>query len=209
MTNKKTIVLTTVIVAASFSILSITGFSLNEIIAEEIAEDKGYNFAEDTLITGIFDFRDGTEISRFEVFDQKQGFQGRETFVFELEKVVGSTPLLHKASDESYQYRNSPSDRQTNAEFDVKIVISQGSEQKRAFSYSRCFVNDNSVDTKTDNEEGWTQGKGFAVIDKFEIQCMVMEPHNPVYEDMTSNKEVADTQSSMDYQSKQLNLGRQ
>ena len=209
MTNKKTIVLTAIIVAAAFSILSTTGFSINEIIAEELAEDKDYNFAEDTLITGIFEFSDGTEISRFEVFDQKQGFQSRETFVFELQKVVGSTPLLHKASDQSYQYRNSPSEQQINAEFAVKVVVSQGSEQKRAFSYSRCFVNDNSVDTKTDNEEGWTQGKGFAVIDIFEIQCMAMTPHNPVYEEMTSIKEQADTQSSMDYQSEQKNLGRQ
>ena len=123
MTNKKTIVLTSIIIAASFSILLATGFSINEIIAEELAKDKGYNFAEDTLITGIFEFSDGTEISRFEVFDQKQGFQSRETFVFELQKVVGSTPLLHKASDQSYQYRNSPSEQQTNAEFDVKVVV--------------------------------------------------------------------------------------
>jgi hypothetical protein len=209
MTTKKTIVLTTIIVAAAFSILSITGFTFDEIIAEELAEDKGYNFAEDTIITGIFEFRDGTEISRFEVFDQKQGFQARETFVFELQKVVGSTPLLHKASDESFQFRNSASERQTDAEFDVKVVISQGTEQKRAFTYNRCFVSENSVDTKTDNEEGWTQGKGFAVIDIFEIQCMTMNPHNPVYEEMTSIKEKADTQSSMDYQSGQLNLGRQ
>jgi hypothetical protein len=107
-TNKKIIVLTTIIVAAVFSILLTTGFSINEIIAEELAEDKGYNFAEDTLITGIFEFNYGTEISRFEVFTQKSGFQGREAYVFELQKIVGSTPLLHEAVDVSYLFRNSP-----------------------------------------------------------------------------------------------------
>jgi len=206
-TNKKTIVLTAIIMAAAFSILSTTGFSINEIIAEELAEDKGYNFAEDTLITGIFEFNHGTEISRFEVFTQKSGFQGREAYVFELQKIVGSTPLLHEAVDASYLFRNSPSDVDT--EFGVKIVISQGSEQKRAFEYTRCIINDYAVVTKTDNEEGWTQGKGFAVTDKFEFQCMAYQPLNPVYEEMTSITENADTKSSMDYQSEQKNLGRQ
>jgi len=208
-TTKKTIVLTAIVVAAAFSILSTTGFSINEIIAEELAEDKGYNFAEDTLITGIFEFNKGTEISRFEVFTQKSGFQGREAYVFELQKIVGSTPLLHEAVDASYFFRNSPSDQQDDTEFGVKIVISQGSEQKRAFEYTRCIINDYAVVTKTDNEEGWTQGKGFAVTDKFEFQCMTYQPLNPVYEEMTSITVNADTKSSMDYQSEQKNLGRQ
>ena len=200
-----------IVVTAALAILSNGIFSINEItavaeITEEVTEEvteEEYNFAENTRITGIFKFRDGQEISRFEVFTQKQGFQSRETFVFELQKVVGSTPLLHKASDDSFHFRNSPSDRQTETEFDVKIVISQDTEQKRAFSYTRCFVSDNSIVTKTDNEEGWTQGKGFAVIDTFKIQCTNMLPLNPVYENMISVNGKGNTRSSMDYQSEQ------
>lgn len=209
MTNLKTVLIATIIVTVSLAILSIEGYFLNEIIAEEAGEDKGYNFAEDTLITGIFEFNHGTEISRFEVFTQKSGFQGREAYVFELQKIVGTTPLLHEATDSSYHFRNSPSDQQDNTEFDVKIVISQGSEQKRSFQYTRCIVNDYAVVTKTDNEEGWTQGKGFAVTDKFEFQCMNYLPLNPVYEEMISITEKANAKSSMDYQSEQMNLGRQ
>ena len=205
MTNLKTVLTATIIVTASLTIFSFDGYSLNEIIAEEAGADKGYKFAEDTLITGIFEFNHGTEISRFEVFTQKSGFQGREAYVFELEKIVGDTPYLHKAADRSFFYRNSPGDRQTNTEFDVKIIISQGSEQKRAFSYTRCFVSDYSVVTLFDKEEGW-HGKGFAVVDKFKLQCMTLMPHNPVYEEMTSNKDVANAKSSIEYQKEQRHL---
>lgn len=210
MINLKTALITTIFFTASLAILSIEGYSLSEIIAQESGEDKGYNFAEDTVITGIFYFLDGPEITKFEVFKQISGFQTKETFVFELEKIVGSTPNLHKAADRAFSYRNSPTDVQDKrTEFDVKIVISQGSEQKRAFKYSGCYVSDYSVFTKTDNEEGWTQGKGFAVVDQFEFQCQDYHPLNPVYEDMISNKEFANTESSMDYQNNQKSLGRQ
>lgn len=204
-----TIAITALIVTLGFTILSFEGFSFDEIIAQEAGEDKGYNFAEDTVITGLFYFMEGSEISKFEVFRQVSGFQAKETFVFELEKIVGSTPHLHKATDRSFFYRNSSPELQDKTEFDVKIVISQGSEQKRAFDYYDCFVSDYSVFTKTDNEEGWTQGKGFAVVDQFEFQCQDMDHLNPVYDNMMTNTEKADTQSSMDYQDKQKSLGRQ
>jgi hypothetical protein len=205
------IVVITLIVTVSLAILSIEGYSLNEIIAQESGEEKGYNFAEDTMITGIFRFNDGPEISKFEVFRQISGFEGREIFVFELEKIVGSNPLLHKAADESFVYRNSPGDRQDRTEFDIKIVISQGSEQKRAFDYLDCYISDYSVFTKTDNEEGWTlvRNSGFAVVDQFEFQCQDLILLNPVYDNMMSNKDEANTESSMDYQNQQKSLGRQ
>ena len=212
MQKLKKIVIATLIVTVGFTILSINENSLSEIIAEEAGEDKGYNFAEDTIITGIFYFHDGPEISRFEVFRQISGFNAREPFVFELDKIVGSTPLLHKAADLSFFYRNSPADRQGGlTEFDVKIVISQGSEQKRAFKYTGCFVSDNSVLTRTDNEEGWTlvRNSGFAVVDKFEFQCQELDPLNPVYDEMISNKDESNTKSSIDYQKEQKSLGRQ
>lgn len=209
MQKSSIIVIVSLIVSLSFAILSFEGFTFNEIIAQEAGEDKGYIFAEDTIITGVFEFTEGTEISRFEVFRQISGFNARETFVFELDKIVGATPLLHKASDRSFFFRNSAAEVQAKTEFDVKIVLSQGSEQQRAFQYSSCFVKNNSVLTRTDNEEGWTQGKGFAVVDSFQIQCQEMEPLNPVYDNMMTVKGKANTESSIDYQNQQKSLGRQ
>jgi hypothetical protein len=203
------IVIASLIVTIGFTILSLEGFSLNEIIAQEDTEDKGYNFAEDTVITGIFHFNDGSEISHFEVFRQISGFQAKDKFVFELEKIVGSNPLLHKEADRAFLFRNDQPELKERHEFDIKIVISQGSEQKRAFEYTGCIISDYSVFTKTDNEEGWTQGKGFAVVDQFEFLCDDIDPLNPVYEDMMSDKSVASTESSMDYQRQQKSLGRQ
>jgi hypothetical protein len=192
----------------SFAILSFEGYSLKEIIAEEVGKDKGYLFAEDTVITGMFDLNKGTEISRFEIFTQKTGFQGRDTFTFILEKIVGGTPLLHDVADQAFLYRNSPAEKKSDNNFDVKIIISKGKDQRRSFSYYNCFINDYSVVTKTDNEEGWTQGKGFAVVDHFEIQCGSYQPNNPVYEDMNAVKETVDVKSSIDYQSEQKKMGQ-
>ncbi len=205
MINLKTVLTATIIVTASLAIFSIGGYSLNEITAEEVGEDKGYKFAEDTLITGIFAFNGDPEISRFEVFTQKSGFQGREAYVFEMEKIVGDTPYLHKATDRSFLFRNSPSEIQDKTEFDVEIVISQGSEQKRVFQYTDCYVSDYSVVTLFDKEEGW-HGKGFAVVDKFEFQCQDMDLINPVYEEMTSNKDESNAKSSIEYQKEQRHL---
>ncbi len=211
MQKLKKIVISTLIVTVGFMILFIEGYSLSEIIAEEAGEDKGYNFAEDAVITGIFYFMDGTEISKFEVFRQISGFQAKEEFVFQLEKIVGSNPLLHKEADRAFLYRNDQPELKERYEFDVKIVISQGSEQKRAFEYTGCIISDYSVFTKTDNEEGWTlvRNSGFAVVDQFEFLCQNMGPLNPVYEEMISNKDESNTKSSIDYQNEQKSLGRQ
>lgn len=205
MNFKKT---TIVLSVAVLSIASFTGIQLTEIIAQETGVDKGYLFAEDTIITGVFYFNSGTEINRFEIFTQNSGFQASEPFIFTLSKVAGKTPLLHLASDKAFLFRNSPGEKQSENQFDVKIIISQGQEQQRSFSYNKCFINDYFVQTRTDNEEGWTQGKGFAIVDNFEIQCGSYQPNNPVYEDMTKNKEKASAKSSMDYQKSQINLGR-
>ena len=207
MTNLKTVIIATIIVTVSFAILSFEGYPLNEIIAEELSEDKGHLFAEDTVITGMFDFDKGTEISRFEIFTQNTGFKARDKFAFTLEKIVGETPLLHEVADHDFLYRNSAAEKKDDNTFDVKIIISQGKDQKRSFSYFNCFIKDYFVVTKTDNEEGWFD-KGFAVVDHFEIQCGSYQPNNPVYEEMTAVKEIADAKSSVDYQSEQKKFER-
>ena len=201
-------VIITLLIITGFALYSIETFGINEIVAQEAGVDKGYQFAEDTIITGVFYFNSGTEINRFEIFTQKSGFQASEPFVFTLSKIVGKTPLLHLAADKAFLFRNSQGEKQSENEFDVKIIISQGKDQQRSFSYYRCFVNDYFIQTRTDNEEGWTQGKGFAVVDNFEIQCGSYQPNNPVYDEMTTIKEKASAKSSMDYQNSQINFGQ-
>ncbi len=207
MTKKRTIVLTVAIVAAALAVFSFELFSINEIIAEKIADDMGYLFAEDVSVTGEFSFFKGDAVYEFQSFTQKSGFKSRESYVFNLGKIVGDTPLLHHAADLSHEFRNSPALLEDVATFDVKIILAQDSEHKRAFSYTDCIVSDSHVQTAFDLEEGWFN-KHFSVIDNFEIQCDAFTPLNPQYDDIISGKEKSSTESSKDYQAKQQNFGQ-
>ncbi len=206
--EKRKIVLTITIVTAAIAVFSFESFSINEIIAEKIADDMGYKFAEDVSVTGEFSFFKGDAVYQFETFTQTSGFKSRETYAFVLQKIVGNTPLLHHAADLSYEFRSSPSLLESVASFDVKIILSQGSEIKRAYSYTDCLVSDSKVVTAYDLEEGWFN-KHFSVIDNFEIQCDAFTPLNPQYDEITSVQKKSKTESSMDYQAKQRNLGQQ
>ncbi len=62
MPKKKTIVLTITIVTAALAVFSFESFSINEIIAEKIADDMGYKFAEDVSVTGEFSFFKGDAV---------------------------------------------------------------------------------------------------------------------------------------------------
>jgi len=168
----------------------------------------GYKFAEDVSVTGEFSFFKGDAVYEFQSFSQKSGFKSRESYVFNLGKIVGDTPFLHHAADLSYEFRNSPALLEDFASFDVKIILAQDSEHKRAFSYSDCIVSDSHVQTAFDLEEGWFN-KHFSVIDNFEIQCDAISPLNPQYDEITSVKVKSRTESSMDYQERQRNLGQQ
>lgn len=171
----------------------------NQIQAEEEEEEK-YKFADGVSVTGIFDFREGTEVIEFEVFKQMGGFSiADETPEFELTRIVGNTPLLHKATDLAQKYRvNQFGVDYPMKYFDVEIILSQDGLPVRAFSYHDCTVTDYQVDTLFDKEEGW-MGKGFAITDTIEFLCDGYQPQNVTYEYlMDAKKERADTISSLD-----------
>lgn len=192
----KTTTIVAISVIATLAVASVAGFQINEIIAEE-TEDKGYTFAEDIKITAQFTFRDGSELSQFEVFDQKSGFDKQsEPVIFVLEKVVGYTPMLHEHADEAQTWTN-VAYKNHHTFFDVDIILAKGGEIIRQFDYNQCRVTDYAVDTLHDKEEGWNTSKGFAVVDKFEITCDGYRPTSPTFEAMHV-VEGADTTSSMD-----------
>ena len=206
MNIQKTTSILAISVAVMFTVATITGFQIAQITAEE-DEEKGYTFAEGITVTGEFVFMEGIEVSQFEVFQQKDGFASSGKYVFELQKIVGETPLLHKLADNSYFLRNSPGEqKQGDNLFEVKVIISEGGDVKRTFSYATCYVSDYMVETLHDKEEGWNTSKGFAVTDIFEIQCSRYQPNNPVYVEMMSNTDKADTKSSLAYQEEQRHL---
>lgn len=201
----KTATIAAVSVIATLAVASIFGLQISSITAEE-DEDTGYKFAEGVDITGEFLFKDGTEVSKFEVFNQETGIDSKGIYIFTVEKIVGETPLLHKMADSSYKLRSSPGElKQGPNGFDVNIYLSQGGDVKRSFSYNTCFVSNYEVSTDFDKEEGW-MGKGFAVKDNFEIQCSKYQPNNPVYVEMTTSTDKASAKSTLAYKEEQRHL---
>lgn len=197
--------LAAVSIIATLAVASIFGLQLSTITAEE-DEDKGYKFSEGVSISGYFKFKQGDELVKFEVFNQEKGWKKADPYVFEVQKIVGETPLLHKHADLSQKYRNSVEQKQKDfAEFDVDIILSSDSTTRRVFDYNGCFINSYFVKTDFDKEEGW-MGKGFAVKDIFEIQCQSYEPINPTMEKIQLSYEKAKSKSSLAYKEEQRNL---
>ncbi|MEX2060088.1 MAG: hypothetical protein WD966_03365 [Nitrosopumilaceae archaeon] len=200
--NSMNILKITSIVAVSLigalAVVAILGFQLTEIIAEEV-KTPGYLTAEGVTITGDFKFRDGEELVSLQVFTQTKGFQRTDPFIFTMQKVVGNTTLLHKHADVSFLFRNSEVQKQDWDPFDVDIIISQGGDLKRIFTYTKCFVDDYNVTTLRDNEEGYFN-KGFAVVENYILECRSMQIHNPALEKMmaTLDGQKANTTSSTD-----------
>jgi len=198
-TNRiKTATIVAVSVFATLAIAMIMSFQFTEIIAEEQA-NTGFTYSGNVTITGVFKFREGEELVPLAVFTQTKGFQRAEPFIFTAQKITGDTPLLHKHADEAFLFRNSEVQKQDWNPFDVDIIISDGGDLKRVFSYIKCFIDDYNVATLRDNEEGY-MNKGFAVVENFILECRSMQPHSPSLEEMTTTKanQKANTTSTMD-----------
>ena len=141
-------------VISIFAVAAIFGFHLPEIIAEETTPVE-YLTAEGVTTTGVFKFREGTEVLPIQVFTQSTGFKRLQPFTFSIEKVVGPTPYLHKHVDESFLYRNSQDEKENWNPFDVEMIVSTGPYAKRVVDYSKCYIDDYSLVTLRDNEEGY------------------------------------------------------
>jgi len=198
MNRAKTATIVAVSVFTTLAVAMIMGFQFTEIIAEEQAK-TGFTYSGNITITGVFKFREGEELVPLEVFTQTKGFQRTEPFIFIMQKITGDTPLLHKHADEAFLFRNSESQKQDWNPFDVDIIISNGGDLKRVFTYSKCFVDDYNVATLRDNEEGY-MNKGFAVVENYTLECRSYKPHSPSLEAMTTTKptQKANTTSTLD-----------
>jgi len=188
--SKKSILFLTICTVLSIGLIQYT-----ETLAQDTSNGK-YVSADEVVIYAIFDLHEGPEASNFEIFQQISGFdQATEKPQFKLERIVGDTPLLHKAVDMTLKYkRASQHDWKF---FDVKVIISQGSKQLRNFDYSRCQFTDYDVWTYNDPNEAWTTSQGFATADRFELTCDGYKPISPTYEIMME-PEKANNVSSLD-----------
>jgi hypothetical protein len=194
----KTTSIVAVSVIATLAVASIMGFQLSEITAQETTPVE-YLTAEGVSTTGIFKFREGTEVLPVQVFTQLTGFKRLQPFTFSIEKVVGNTPYLHKHVDESFLYRNSQDEKENWNPFDVEMIVSTGPYAKRIVDYGKCYIDDYSVVTLRDGEEGYFN-KGFANVERITLSCRAMNFQNPTLDEMEkkANTSESTTTSTLD-----------
>lgn len=149
--------------------------------------NNSYIFAEGVYPQVTFEFRDSTATYDFQLFSQTSGFgnNGRgSTPEFTLTKIAGNTPDLYEAVDQTQEYSTRSGLDYPYKEFDVTVNLMQADKSVRTFEYERCNISNYKVDTRTDNEEGYTTGgkTGFAVTDIYSFTCAGYDLQNPQYD---------------------------
>lgn len=159
-----------------------------------------YVFAEGVYPQVTFEFREATVTYDFQGYTQVTGlFDNRNNGVlrvsqpeFKLERIVGDTPYLHRAVDQSWQYNG----RATAIEypyrlFDITVEFMQGGQSIRTLEYGDCSIKDYQIRTEFDKEEGYTTGgkTGFAVLETYTIVCNGYNPVATTYDAMIEEKQ--------------------
>ena len=220
MNYKRVITMTALSVVAVFAIASFAGYGIADIegITVSIQPSKMV-FVENVTTTALFEFRDGSEMVPIQQFSQTGGYgtttlssgtaksksqessetTRRSTPSFTMEKVLGGTPYLYAAADETQKYFASSGFEYDYKFFDVTVYLAKGGNVLRSFEYRDCQVTNYVVATRSDNEEGYT-GKGFVLVDQFSFECKGYTPMNPAMEQLklTETPNATKTISSTD-----------
>ncbi len=159
-----------------------------------------YIFAEGVYPQATFKFRDTTVTYEFQLYDTTNnlfstgatGFTTKQVAPeFILQRITGETPYLHEAVDQTFEYngKNSGFDYPYK-EFDVTVDLIQAGKTIRTMEYADCSISNYKINTRTDNEEGYTTGKtGFAIVDAFTFVCTGFTPVSTLYDEMIKEKQ--------------------
>jgi hypothetical protein len=194
----------TALTASIIAGLALVSFGNLDIVAQTMPQPEKFVFVEKISTTALFEFRDGSELVPIQQFVQTAGFgakslvsvddpkadsgaSGRANPSFTMEKIVGGTPYLYAATDQTQQYYTSSGFEYPYKFFDVTVFLAQGGDVLRSFEYRDCQVTNYLVNTRSDNEEGYT-GKGFVLVDQFSFECKGYTPHNPAMEQLKLDK---------------------
>lgn len=158
-----------------------------------------YVFAEGVYPQATFKFREGPVTYEFQGFTQvnnlfstsASGFSTKQVAPeFTLQRIVGETPYLHKAVDQTYENngKNSALDFPYK-QFDVTVDMIQAGQPIRAFNYKDCSISNYKISAEFDKEEGYTTaGKtGFAELETYTFQCTGYQPVASSYDVMSGN----------------------
>ena len=204
--NTKTILSMNALIAvvAIASIVMISGVTEAPMVVADEEKAQGlYKMADSTQVVATFDFRDGVETVSIPVFNQETDLTdvNRPTFTFQ--KIVGDTPLLHKATDvfQKFMGRDPGYPHHFN-DFETIVDIYHGGKHVRSFEYADCKINSYMIGTQFDKEEGYYGKTGFAIVEDYEVECTGYTPHAIDFETMIeeeyTNHKTTTTISSLD-----------
>ena len=159
-----------------------------------------YIFGEGVYPQATFNFRSGTVTYDFQLYDMTNnlfgttanGFTSTRTISpeFTLVKVVGDTPYLHKAVDQTFENGGRTISEYDYKMFDVTIEMMQAEKSLRTIEYKDCSITNYKINTRTDNEEGYTTGgkTGFAVVETYTFACNGFSLKSPLYDEIIKNQ---------------------
>ena len=176
------------------SSLVLIGFGNNPVFAEETS---GYMMAEDISAHLTFTFKDGVETHEFPVFKTTEDFVANQGTSFQVQRVVGESPHLHKALDEKFKNRLAFSSTNYNYkifDIDVEFTHADGKYNVKHFLYSGeggddnllpsdvkprktlyyvdCQIEDYLVDTVYNTYRSYGQAEtGFAIVEIIDFKC--------------------------------------
>ncbi|MFM7795339.1 MAG: hypothetical protein ACKO7N_01095 [Candidatus Nitrosotenuis sp.] len=192
-----------------FAIILLISLTQTENISA-VDEPKGnaaYVFGEGVYPQATFNFRSGTVTYDFQLYDMTNnlfsttanGFTSTRTISpeFTLVKVVGDTPYLHKAVDQTFENGGRSYSEYDYKMFDVTIEMMQAEKSLRTIEYKDCSITNYKINTRTDNEEGYTTGgkTGFAVVETYTFACNGFN-----MESLDFNAMIADKQNKKPYE---------
>ena len=164
-------------------------------------ELHSYNMGTGPHVIATFDFDSGTEMIDFPEFYQGN-LIARANPTFQLVGVPGVTPLLYDAVDEAKQSQSKMTGVSSLKNlFDVNLTLVNGDHTMRSFDYSKCRIVDYVLKTEHDLEESFYNG--FALTNEFHFECQGYTPINSHYGELFNTPKSSETESSMDYESRQ------
>jgi hypothetical protein len=194
--NSKITTATTILALSIASIALVFGLSdTDKITAAEAPEGNDmYPFAEDVYPVATFKFRDATVTHDFQLFDTTNnlfstsvsGFTTKQVAPeFVLQKVVGDTPYLHKAVDQTFEMGGKSSLQDyPYKEFDVTVEIVKGDTTFRTFDYTKCSISNYKIKSEFDKAESFTGKDAFAVLEQYTFVCLGYKQSSPMYDAM-------------------------
>ena len=119
----------------------------------------------------------------------------RLTPSFQLQGVVGDTPVLYKVVD--LIRTRGPAGTDYQGLFSVAVDIVHNGKLVKTYNYDHCRVVSYDADTSFNAEEGYVGANGFALVGTYNFECNGYHPSNPSFEAMNVS-EKAQNQSTND-----------